>query len=43
MGPIKQMKQIVAMGIYIAVNAHSMKTDEGLAMLKQIPMHKLLL
>ena len=37
------MKQIVGMDIYIAVNAHSMKTKEGLEMVKQIPMHKLII
>ena len=29
MGDLKLMKQIVALDIYIVVNAHSMKTSEG--------------
>ena len=40
-GTIEEMERLVALGLDIGVNGCSMKTDENLAVIRQIPMNRM--
>lgn len=42
-GSIEEMKQLVELGLYIGINGCSMKTEENLSMIAEIPVDRLLL
>lgn len=42
-GSLKEMQELVALGLYIGVNGCSLKTQENLDVVKQIPVHRIML
>lgn len=42
-GTLEEMKRIVKVGLYVGINGCSLKTEENLAVAKEIPLDRLML
>lgn len=42
-GTLEEMQELVAAGLYIGINGCSLKTDENLAVVKEVPLDRLML